>query len=466
MPLDNMDFFSLLPESLILVILSFLPFKEAVARTCVLNKKWLNIWQPGNNIDFNENFFVDSTSDEIKQAQRNVFINFITNWIAHFTNRGINKFSLIVSNPQTCRDTVERCVAFAMQRGVRDLNLDFSDPNWNENDLGDHEALFQLPSIVYQLGSSLESLKLYSCGFGVQDFFNFSALKDVSLGWIEVRTKTLETLLLTCPTIESLSLEKCWNSVNISLNDDQPVGLTRLVINNCDSEYFIFNAPNLKYFKYSGAVFTSDIYVRPNVIEEVYIDFGQESEFDERGNELCKILIDFAAAKTLTVCSYLLQVVPSGDEPVRIQIDLNVRHLILKTQIHPHEFCGFEFLLNSCPMLEKITLDIGQRAIFSEEDYETPFSGIDLKKYWHRRRVTPQCLRSSLKAIEVIGSRTTHEELVTIAYLMFAGKVLEQININLFKENEEGLNELRHGRTSRVLAKAKKASENLQININ
>jgi hypothetical protein len=36
----------------------------------------------------------------------------------------------------------------------------------------------------------------------------------------------------------------------------------------------------------------------------------------------------------------------------------------------------------------------------------------------------------------------------------------------LFKENDDGLNELRHGRTSRVLAKAKKASENLQININ
>jgi hypothetical protein len=49
---------------------------------------------------------------------------------------------------------------------------------------------------------------------------------------------------------------------------------------------------------------------------------------------------------------------------VRIGTDMNVRHLILKTQIHPHEFCGFEFLLNSCPMLEKITLDIGQRAIF------------------------------------------------------------------------------------------------------
>jgi hypothetical protein len=73
---------------------------------------------PRDNIDFNENFFVNSTSDEIKQAQRKDFINFITNGIAHFTNRDINKFSLTISNPQTCRDIVEHCVAFAMQRGV------------------------------------------------------------------------------------------------------------------------------------------------------------------------------------------------------------------------------------------------------------------------------------------------------------------------------------------------------------
>jgi hypothetical protein len=60
------------------------------------------------------------------------------------------------------------------------------------------------------------------------------------------------------------------------------------MINKCDTEYFIFNAPNLKYFKYSRAVLTSNIYVRPNVIEEVYIDFALESKFNERGNELIK----------------------------------------------------------------------------------------------------------------------------------------------------------------------------------
>jgi len=302
---DNMELFSSILKPLLLAIVSFLPSEEATTRTSILTEKWLKVWQSEENIDFNDDFFVDSTSDENKQEQRKVFINFITNWITHFPSRDINRFSLTFSNPQTCGEAIERCVGFAIQRGVKELILDFSDPNCEDNDLEGKHALFQLPTHVHQLGLSLESLKLYSCGFDTQDFLNFGALKDLSLGWIEVKIKTLKKLLSTCRTIESLNLEKCWNLANFDLGDE-PLGLTRLVVNKCDSEYFIFNAPNLKYFKYSGVVFTSDINVR--AIEEVDIDFSQESEFYERGNELYQILHDFSAAKILTVCSYLLQV--------------------------------------------------------------------------------------------------------------------------------------------------------------
>ena len=179
--------------------------------------------------------FVDSTFDEFKEVQRELFINFITNWIAHFTNRNINKFSLMVTNPITCWDTVERCVAFATQHGVKDLVLDFSDPKWDTNNIyDDHDALFHLTTLVYQLGSSIESLKLYSCGFGYK-FENFSALKDVSLGWIEVHINTLKTFLSTCKTMESLSLERCWNLVHFDSEDIQ-LGLQRLVLNKCDTQ--------------------------------------------------------------------------------------------------------------------------------------------------------------------------------------------------------------------------------------
>jgi len=303
---DNIDIFSLLPESLLLAIISIILLAAA---TCILNNFLLRIWQSGENINFNENLFVDSTSNEIKKAQREAFIDFIKNWITNFTSRRINKFSLTVSNPQTCGETIEHCVAKATQHGVKDLTLDFSNPKWDENALDDKHALFQLPTHVYQLGSLLEALRLYSCGFDMPDLLNFCALKDVSLGWIEVPISTLRTLISTCKTIESLSLKRCWNLVEFDLKDIVQLGLKRLVLNKCDTQCIKLDAPNLKYFKYSGDVFTSEICVSPNVIEEVDIDFSTESKFYKlHANGLCQILIDFKDAKILRVCSYLLQV--------------------------------------------------------------------------------------------------------------------------------------------------------------
>jgi hypothetical protein len=129
--------------------------------------------------------------------------------------------------------------AFVIKCATRGERFDhnFSDKKWDENNSGDHGTLFQLPSIVYELWSMLESLKLYSCSFGIQNFVKFTTLKDVSLGWIEVSTKTLGTLLSPCRTIESLGLEKCWNLVNFNWGDE-PVWLTRLMINKCDLKVF------------------------------------------------------------------------------------------------------------------------------------------------------------------------------------------------------------------------------------
>ncbi|CAK8572998.1 unnamed protein product [Lathyrus sativus] len=454
---NNLDLFSLLPESLLLAIVSFLPFKEAAARTCILNKKWLKIWQSGTDINFDENFFVDSTSDEIKQAQRKVFIDFITNWIAHFTERNINKFSLKISNPQSCSNTIESCVEFAAQRRVKDLTLDFSGKkNFNNNN---NNALFPMPTQVYQLSSSLETLKLISCGFDVPDSLNFNALRDLSLRWIDVKIETLKTLLSNCKTIQSLSLEKCRGLQHFDLGY-VPISLRSLVVNKCEIEldYLSFNAPILEYFKYSGLVFTSDI--NASDIEEVEIDFALESRFNDCGNELCKILLDFSAAKILKLCSYLLQVIPSGDEPVGIQEDLNVKHLILNTQMHPNELGGLEFLLNSCPLMEKLTLNLGSGVIF--EDYKHPYD-VDHKNFWKGRRVVPKCLIRSLKVVEVNNAKTTDSEVITLYFFMQAGKVLEQINIHVCSA-DDGLTEIRYVR-ARCLKNANKCSNNLQISV-
>ena len=141
------------------------------------------------------------------------------------------------------------------------------------------------------------------------NLLNFQRLKNVSFGWIEVSTSTIQTLLSSCMLIENLSLKRCWNLTDFDMGE-KCLGLRRLVIVKCnfDYDYFRFKAPNLKFFKYSGVVGISYIDVRPHVIEEVDIDFGLVSEFYECGTALYKLLEDFSAVRVMTVCSVLLQV--------------------------------------------------------------------------------------------------------------------------------------------------------------
>lgn len=274
-----------------------------------------------NKVEFNELMFVTPNfSEDAKQSQRKHFLNFITQWLPLYKNSGANveKFFLKISDPQSCREIVERCLAFASSHpNVKELRLDFSDSKWVENNLEEeHDALFNLPPNIYPLiGSSLESLKLYSCDFSLPDLLlNFNALKDVSLGWIEVRIKTLRTLLSTCKTIENLSLKKCWNLENFNLGDEPILGLKRLVIDKChieENEYFRFDTPNLEYFKYYGEVprIPPHIDLKPHVMEEADIDFACfETEFIEFGDEIYRLFVELYPVRVLRVCSYVLQV--------------------------------------------------------------------------------------------------------------------------------------------------------------
>ncbi|KAK7279518.1 hypothetical protein RJT34_24571 [Clitoria ternatea] len=160
------------------------------------------------------------------------------------------------------------------------------------------------------------------------------------------------------------------------------------------------------------------------------------------------------------VCSFLLQDIPSGEESARVQCDMNVRHLIMKTQMHDFELYGFIFLLNSCAWLEKLTIDIDQQKIY--EGYEPPYP-MDLKKFWDQGLIIYECLRRSLKVVEVKGLRGTVNELQACNYLIRAASGLEQLKI----EVKGGTSEMVETRRAfaRLLLTVPKASPNLQISI-
>ncbi|KAK3024282.1 hypothetical protein RJ639_043144 [Escallonia herrerae] len=184
---------------------------------------------------------------------------------------------------------MHHCIGFAVACRVKVLDLDFFVPSWNEMSLEDHHGdLFGLPLFVYKdLAENLESLNLLSCNFLVARFKSFRALKNLSLGWVNLTTSVVTALLTNCPVLESLSLKRCWV---LDYLDISAPSLTSLVVDKClNLERVIrVDARTLRFLKYSGTVISLWIEDLRSIVEAV-LDFGLKFEFRDRE----KILRDF-----------------------------------------------------------------------------------------------------------------------------------------------------------------------------
>jgi len=308
----SLNCFNAFPFELLLTIVSFLPFKEAV-RTSVLSKQWLNICKFTPNLEFNELFFVEASQHvETRESQRRAFLEFVKFWIENHKGRELNKFSLRLPMPEKVTEVIHGCIAFATQRKVKELELDFADLNRNENNVyfDDYEAKFDFPAQFYKHNYSLQSLKLYSCSFLEAEMINFHALKDISLGWMEVRFTAIKALLSNCERLESLCFKKCWSSNSFNLGEEEHAGLRKLVLDKCRFEFahFKVNAPNLKVFKFCGLMNFLTIEINTPLMEEAELDFSLEYGFEGHGQLLYNLVEGVSTARVLTVCSFVLQV--------------------------------------------------------------------------------------------------------------------------------------------------------------
>ncbi|XWS51909.1 hypothetical protein CRYUN_Cryun11dG0022200 [Craigia yunnanensis] len=127
-------------------------------------------------------------------------------------------------------------------------------------------------------------------------------------------------------------------------------------------------------------------------LEEADFDFGLESSFRSDGDFIYNLLLDLFTVTILTFCGYMLQVIPNSKETYGTEFPLNVRHLILKTALHSHEFYGITFFLNSCPLLETLSIELCPARVFP--DYEPPFE-FNPADFWTKNLVVYKCIRTT-----------------------------------------------------------------------
>ncbi|KAF3453502.1 hypothetical protein FNV43_RR03942 [Rhamnella rubrinervis] len=464
---EQVDMFEKLSdESIIFIIISSLPFKEA-ARTCILSKRWRHLWRATKTIEFNERFFVkgDVDSQANREIQRKVFVDFVIEWINHYIEPVVDNLYLTFSRPRESLTVIENCIKFALARNVKSLGFDFTDPAWHGHDLDSRpQESFDLPSYVYE-HQAVESLTLFSCKFSVSGVCNLRLLRQLSLGWVGVRQSSLKVLLENCGVLESLSLKRCWGIGRIIQIEGKNLKLKTLVIDQCrfvDNYLAIFEAPKLRVFKYSGKVANFDIQLSTSILADVDLDFGYENEFSEFGDILHNLLCYLNPMTVLTVCSYLLQVIPSGEQELCTKPSLDVAHLKLKTALHDNEFWGIKYMLKSCPRLNTLTIEMSSDQSRILPDYDPPST-----QSWKESFIGYKCLRNKLKVVQIKGFKGNYNELYLVDYVLYFGRVMENLNIYISKEvdvNGNGSPQVYLSRARQIL-QFKRTSPRLQISI-
>lgn len=209
-PLD-MDFVSDLPQSIIESILTRLPIRDAV-RTSILSSKWRYKWNALTQLVFDEKCVTLSTDRGL--VEKNL-VNFITR--ALFLHQGpIHKFQLSTSYLQSCPD-IDQWILFLSRNDIKELVLELGEGEW-----------FRVPSCLFKC-KKLTRMELFRCELDPPpSFTGFLCLKSLNLHQVIIAPEAIESLISSCPLLESLALSY----------------FDSLALNIC--------APNLKYLCLEG----------------------------------------------------------------------------------------------------------------------------------------------------------------------------------------------------------------------
>ncbi|CAF2264196.1 BnaA04g27260D [Brassica napus] len=420
----NRDRLSTLPEHLLVPIISNLPFEEAV-RTSVLSKPWKHLYHGTTNVSFKESEFVKrtvSSSEESLDEARAAFVRYVVNWTSTFSGDVIESFELRLSKPFGFEAEIKHLIEFAVSKQVKTLVLDFSELSCDASNQVRPLILFQLPECFYNQ-TTVESLKLFACGFDPSRLANPCAFKSVCFGYTELGR--IMTLLSKSPLLESLTVRNCWNVNLESITGDQN-RLRELVFENCvfATEYTLLDLPNIKVFKYIGSFHYFQFLAVNRRMEEAYLAYGAETG-DEIGQFFCDVLYDLLSARKLTVCPFLIKAIKDSDDPVRLKAPMETRHLVINTGLVPDEFVGIRLMINSCPELEILTLQM-----FPSVPVARYTPGFNPMSYW-AYQISHKCLKKTLKVVQVRNFTGSMYELILLRYLIRSARVLERVDLYL-----------------------------------
>jgi hypothetical protein len=167
-----------------------LPIRDAV-RTSILSRKWRYKWSTITQLVFDEKCYPNCHD---REAVQKIVVEFITRLL--FLHQGpIHKFQIVNTSLQNC-SAINQWILFLSRNDIKDLDLE----------LAEGGEFFRMPSCFFGC-EKLTRLELSRCELDPPaSFKGFSCLKSLNLHQVLISPEAIESLISSCPLLESLSL--------------------------------------------------------------------------------------------------------------------------------------------------------------------------------------------------------------------------------------------------------------------
>lgn len=316
------DRISLLPDSVLAHILSFLPTFDAIKTVQI--RRFGNLWHTLRVFDFDECKFHDYRGNfdfEHDPRDQDKFLSIIYHILVecknldklrlrfHFSQSYSRNEVSADDDPkyekQRCKeesidDDLDILLHFAIRKNVEVLDLDFAGCSWVSN-----LECYILPDIIWK-GCYLTELRLSFCEIDSCEEVDLRSLKLMSLKEVAVNDEIMNTILQGCPLLETLCLEHCYNLQNLNCTNPR---LEELIVRLEETDKILtISAPNLLGIQLFGDIDQVRLDNVSSVLESrLYFTSGFKFE-QEKYVEFKSIFQKLSNCKNFTACTCCVSV--------------------------------------------------------------------------------------------------------------------------------------------------------------
>ncbi|KAL8533134.1 hypothetical protein ACS0TY_009401 [Phlomoides rotata] len=400
------DLISMLPDELLVYVLSLLTLKESTA-TSILSRRWRYLWTLMPKLDFDAKIFpfkFKAAEYFKKKAFHEELSTKYVRWVDHVIalHKGcaIEDFRVYLYLTKPYEKYIDNWVNYALARKVKRLELDLADALLPRTDFSVDRYTFPYKFLLQYKENCSNNSQLHNTIY-------FKYLEKISLNYVNVNDEALEFFLSNCPLLQHLSVSRSKELKTLKIVGPYPC-LKHLEIMLCSNlRSFEIRDASLVCLKYGGKSVKQFLLENVPLLVEIYIvglvDMGDVLlMFSSILPQIEKFYFKHHAALLWKVTEMFYSSVKMS----------NLKHLVLMP-VYTCSLLPIANILRASPRLQTFVLEIcGERMITEGELKKTEGSYIHLKE------------------VEIRGYCGSIGELEFVMHLLESAGALEKIVID------------------------------------